>query len=50
LTVRWNAPEYNGGFPVTSYTLYHDNTVVSLNPTLNYYQISGLTLGNKIKL
>ena len=36
MTVAWDAPEYDGGFAVTSQKLYVDNMVlVELNPTLN---------------
>ena len=51
MTVTWDAPAYDGGFVVTSQKLYVDNTVeVELNPTLNWYQMTGLTLGAAYKL
>jgi len=38
MTVKWLRPEYDGGFEVTSYKLYVDNSVeVELNPSLNYH-------------
>lgn len=36
---------------MTSYSLYLDDTeLVSLNPSLNYYTLNSLTLGQKLKL
>jgi hypothetical protein len=46
MTIRWAQPDSNGGHPVTSYTVYLDDTpLVSLNPSLNYYTLDSLTLG-----
>ena len=46
MTVKWDAPLYDGGFPITSYKLYVDNSEeVELDPSLNWYQLSALTLG-----
>ena len=51
MTIKWDSPEYDGGFEITSYKLYIDNSVqAQLNPSLNYYQLTGLTLGTSLKL
>ena len=51
MTVTWEAPAYDGGFPVTKHILYVDNTpLVELNPSLNWYQLTGLDLGTPYKL
>lgn len=51
MTVKWETPSVNGGFPVESYNLYVDNSVeVQLDPSLNTYQLTGLSLGTTLKL
>ena len=51
MTVKWQAPNYNGGFSITSVKVYVDNVeLVELNQSLNYYQMTGLTLGNSYKV
>jgi len=51
LTVDWQSPIFDGGFSVTSYKLYVDNVEeVELDPSINWYQLSGLELGTTYKL
>jgi hypothetical protein len=51
MTVKWQEPDYDGGFPSLYYRLYVDNTVeVELDPSINFYQLTGLTLGSTLKL
>jgi hypothetical protein len=51
MTVHWTQPSTDGGFPVTSYKLYVDNTLeVELGPSMNFYQLSSLVLGTTLKL
>lgn len=51
MTVKWSSPIYDGGFPITSYKLYVDNSEeVELDPSVNVYQLTSLTLGQSLKL
>lgn len=51
MTVKWAAPSYDGGFTITSVKVYVDNSeLVELNQSLNYYQMTGLTLGTSYKV
>jgi hypothetical protein len=51
MTVKWLSPKYDGGFPIRSYKLYVDNSLqVELDPSVNVYQLTSLTLGQKLKL
>ena len=49
--ISWEVLKSDGGFPVTEYKLYVDNNLlVQLDPSLNYYKLSGLVLGSTYKL
>ena len=51
MTVKWTAPMYNGGFPITALKVYVDNNeLTELNQSLNYLQMTGLTLGTSYKV
>ena len=51
MTVKWDSPEYAGGFSIRGYRLYVDDSVeVELDPSVNVFQLDSLTLGMKLKL
>ena len=51
LMISWQVPSSNGGFPVIEYKLYvENNLLVQLDPSLNYYKLSGLIFGTAYKL
>lgn len=51
MTIKWQSTSYNGGFPITSVKLYVDNQeLIELNQSVNFFQMTGLTLGNSYKV
>jgi hypothetical protein len=51
MTVGWQSPLFNGGFSIRSFKLWVDNALlIEQDPTLNFYQLTGLTLGQTLKL
>jgi hypothetical protein len=51
MTISWNSPPSNGGFPIESYEVYVDNTLhTSVDPSLTSLQLTGLTLGTEYKI
>lgn len=51
MTVKWQEPDYDGGFPSLFFRLYVDNIVeVELDPSINSFQLTDLTLGQSLKL
>ncbi len=52
MSVEWDAPTYNGGFPILNYKLYVNNGLLdgNIEATEKTYIMSTLTLGNTYKI